>query len=56
MKTTIYEIYVDGLFEEAWENKVDAATRALNIEDELGIGRVRLMQNDYCELFDWEEV
>lgn len=51
--STIFEIYVDGIFEEAWETKVDAVQRALNIGDELGIGRVGMRQDDFFKLTEW---
>lgn len=44
MESKIYEIYVDGVFQEAWENNQDAITRALNIEDELFDGHTSRVQ------------
>jgi len=54
MNQTIYEIYVDNVFEEVFEEKITAVARALNIEDELGQGRVKILENTYTEVTDWK--
>ncbi len=42
MIDTIYEIYVMGVFHEAWEDYIDAFNRANVLEEEFGMGHVNV--------------
>lgn len=52
--TSIFEIYVDNQFGEAWETKHEAVNRALTVGYEIGLERVSIFQIDYFELTDWK--
>lgn len=53
-KITTYEIYVNGYFEEIWETRQDAVSRALNIASIFGLDSVAVFQSDLFEI-NWKE-